>query len=330
MKGLYMIKKSIAVLVLICITPFTSAQSQSFKDFIQTIQQEAQAEGVSASTINILSKQSKPFKKMGIRQQVNVAEPISFGDYLTSTVTSEQLQQLENLHAKYQKQLTNISKYYKVQPRFVLAAWAVVSDIGQSNSSFPVLSIYSSKAFASDKTAARTEIFAALKAIDAKKIDAQDFKADHQGRIGQLSFTPKLYADYAQDWDGDGKFDIWHNNLDSLATVAHFLAENGWLRSQTWGRQVALQSKTLSKDLYGKAQTFSYWSNKGVTKYNGSPLSSRADIKSTLVQPLAKDKRHYLVYRNFDILTLLPEVDNKKALAITYLSEKLKPIIRKK
>ncbi len=326
-----MTKKSLWLLTLLCLTQFSHAKPQSFNEFIKAIQHEANAKGISSATVSILSEQSKPFKKLGSKERALIAgEPVSFGAYLTSNITDETLNQLSRFHERYQNQLTEIAKYYKVQPRFVLAAWAVISDVGQSYSNYPVLSIYSSKAFRADDNETKEQLYAALKAIDENKLNIHDFRSDHLGRIGQLSFTPLLYQQYAQDWDKDGKFDIWRNNLDSLATVANFLSKKGWNRSQTWGRQVALKQKFTHKTLYEKAHSFVFWSQKGITKYNGSQLPDRSDIKATLVQPLAKDSRHYLVYDNFKVLTQWPDVDDKRALAITYLSEKLKPLFREK
>ena len=326
-----MARISLWILSLLCLSSIAHAKTQSFKEFIEGIKEEASREGISRTTIDILSSQSKPFKKLGSKnQRLATEEPLSVGTYLTSTITNEKLEKLRQFHSKYRSQISDIAQHYKVQPRFILATWAVVSNVGQSNSGYPVLSIYASKAYNSNTKASKKQLYAALKTIDGNKLDIQDFRSDHLGRIGLLSFTPILYQQYAQDWDKDGKYDIWRNNLDSLATVANFLNKNGWSRSQTWGRQVALKQKFTDKSLYGKPHSFVFWSERGVTRYNGSSLPNRSDIQATLFQPLAKDNRHYLVYDNFKILTQWPEIDDKRALAISYLSEKLKPIIRKK
>ena len=323
-----MARKSLWIFCLCCINQAVHAQPESFRDFINVVKTEATDKGISNKTIDLLSQQSKPFKKLGDKKQPVEVISKSFGNYLKANVTEQTVFHLADFYSKYHEQISNIADFYQVQPRFILATWAVISNNGQSNSSYPALSIYASKSYKSGSPEFKGQLITALSVIDSGKINAQDLKSDYLGKMGQVSFTPKLFADYAQDWDKDGKFDVWHNNLDSLATVAFFLNQNNWDDSITWGRQVILNN-TASHDST-EGHPFSYWTQKGVTKRNGAPLSKRNDIKARLIQPLKTDNRHYLVYNNFDTLTQWPNVDDNKALAITYLSEKLKPILRKK
>lgn len=320
----------ILAFLFLCLTQTVNANPHSFKEFIQGVQKEASATGISPEVVNLLSKQSKPFKKLGLKKQSTVEIPKYFGQYLTRIVTDQKLNQLADIYKKYRKPITDIARFYNVQSRFILATWALTSDNGNNDSSYQALSVYASKAFESNEVKFKDQLLMALKVIESGKINIQDFKSDNRGYMGQLLFTPKLFAEYAQDWDKDGKFDIWHNKLDSLATVAFFLRKNGWKRSLTWGRQVVLKQKIPESGGSTKPQPFTYWTERGVTKYDGSKLPNRAGIQASLVKPLATDNRFYLVYSNFNILTQWPDVDKKRALAISYLSEKLKPILRKK
>ncbi|MBM7073838.1 lytic murein transglycosylase [Shewanella sp. 202IG2-18] len=323
--------RSLWVLSLLFVTQVAFAQQQTFREFIQSVQKDALEQGVSKETIELLSKQSKPFKKLGDKEPTrNEVSPKSLGAYLKSEVPDSKLNYLADFVDKYKQSISDISKHYNVQPRFILAAWALAADDSSNNSSFPVISIYSSMAYETSKDTYKKQLFSSLKSIDSNKIAPQDFKSDSNGKMGQLAFTPMLFAEYGQDWDNDGKFDIWHNNLDSLATTAYFLQKNGWNDSMTWGRQVAINSKIELADEGLTPQPFSHWVSLGITKYNGSALPNRDDITAQLIQPVKTDNRHYLTYENFNILEMLPDVDQKKALAITYLSEKIKPILRKK
>ena len=320
--------KSFWFLPLLCFTLTVEAKQQSFRDFIQQIQSDASEDGISQETVQLLSQQSKPFKKLGTKKTVTPEGQTSLGIYFKAEVPDSKIDALSDFFSKYRQAIFDISEKYHVQPRFILASWALASSHSKHNSSYPALSIYSSMAFESDEQDTRKQLISVLKNIDAKKIAIQDFKSDAKGRMGQLSYTPILFAEYAQDWDKDGKYDIWQNNLDSLATVAHFLSKNGWQNSMTWGRQVALKDKTLIANK--QPQSLRYWAELGITKYNGSELPNRDDVKASFIQPLKTDNRHYLTYGNFEILKTMPDVDQKKALAIAYLSEKLKPILRKK
>ena len=57
---------------------------------------------------------------------------------------------------------------------------------------------------------------------------------------GPMSIYAVNFLAYAQDWDGDGKQDIWQNKADIFASIAHYLQQAGWRNDLTWGRRVEL------------------------------------------------------------------------------------------
>ena len=58
--------------------------------------------------------------------------------------------------------------------------------------------------------------------------------------MGQPQFLPSSYLKYAQDFDGDGRRDIWTSRPDVLASIANYMASNGWVNGESWGRRVTL------------------------------------------------------------------------------------------
>ena len=65
-------------------------------------------------------------------------------------------------------------------------------------------------------------------------------KSGWAGAIGQAQFMPSSFLSYAQDWDGDGKKDLWGNEKDVFASIAFYLKSADWKNDITWGRQVLL------------------------------------------------------------------------------------------
>jgi hypothetical protein len=49
---------------------------------------------------------------------------------------------------------------------------------------------------------------------------------------------PSSFLLYAQDFDGDGRRDIWKSTPDVFASIGNYLAEKGWARARAWGREV--------------------------------------------------------------------------------------------
>ncbi|WP_164243145.1 lytic murein transglycosylase, partial [Stenotrophomonas maltophilia] len=58
--------------------------------------------------------------------------------------------------------------------------------------------------------------------------------------MGQTQFIPTTYNQYAVDFDGDGKRDIWGSPGDALASTANYLKASGWIAGQPWGFEVRL------------------------------------------------------------------------------------------
>ena len=46
--------------------------------------------------------------------------------------------------------------------------------------------------------------------------------------MGHPQFMPSSYLKYAEDFDGDGRTDIWQSTPDALASIANYLGKWGW------------------------------------------------------------------------------------------------------
>ena len=59
-----------------------------------------------------------------------------------------------------------------------------------------------------------------------------------QARSASRSSCRPAYLRYAQDFDGDGRRDIWRSLPDVFASIANYLKEHGWTPGEAWGREV--------------------------------------------------------------------------------------------
>jgi membrane-bound lytic murein transglycosylase B len=61
------------------------------------------------------------------------------------------------------------------------------------------------------------------------------------GAMGHTQFMPTSYLEHAQDFNGDGRRDIWSDDpTDALASTAAYLRNFGWTYGQPWGVEVRL------------------------------------------------------------------------------------------
>ena len=73
-------------------------------------------------------------------------------------------------------------------------------------------------------------------------IDPLKLRGSYAGALGIPQFMPSSYLAWAQDFDGDGRRDIWGSAADALASAAHYLQASGWSLHQPWGTEVRLPS----------------------------------------------------------------------------------------
>jgi len=129
----------------------------------------------------------------------------------------------------------------------------------------------------------------------------------------RLQFMPSSFLLYAQDFDGDGKRDIWKSTPDVFASIANYLAAHGWTKDQSWGREVKVPAAVLqalpetaplqTEGCLARRQMtarlpLATWNKLGVKTVTGEVLPSAA-IDASLVSGV---KRHFLVYPNYEAI----------------------------
>jgi len=244
--------------------------------------------------------------------------------YLASRVPDWKVKQAVEKFHQDRELLEEIGHKYGVQPRFIVALWGNESNFGRIQGNFSVLSALASLAYEGRREKLfKDNFFAALEILNQQHIPVEALKGSWAGAMGQSQFMPVTFLAYAVDYDGDGKKDIWNTKADVFASIAHFLASNGWDDKTTWGRQVKL-TKPVSVSGLSKAnfKPLSYWQEVGVRRYDGRNLPN-ANISASLIMPDGPDGRIYLVYNNFHTLMKWNR-SSYFGVSVGYLSERIK------
>jgi membrane-bound lytic murein transglycosylase B len=119
--------------------------------------------------------------------------------------------------------------------------------------------------------------------------------------MGHAQFMPSTYRKYAMDGDADGHRNIWTDELDAIASIARYLAAEGWQTGQNWGYEVTL-TKPVSDTETGLdvALDLASWQRHGIKgKANVLP---QGDFSASLIRPDGAGGRSFLVYDNFRAL----------------------------
>ena len=127
--------------------------------------------------------------------------------------------------------LRRVGSRYGVQPRFLVAVWGLESNFGRFSGVRPVVQALATLAWEGRRGAFFTgELMDALRIVDRGDIDLSVMKGSWAGAMGQTQFMPTNFVDYAIDFDGDGRRDIWTTVPDAMASTANYLmkAVGGW------------------------------------------------------------------------------------------------------
>jgi membrane-bound lytic murein transglycosylase B len=215
----------------------------------------------------------------------------------------------------------------------IVAIWGLESNFGRFTGVRPTIAALATLAWDPRRSALfREELLTALEILNRGDIEFADMRGSWAGAMGQPQFIPSSYLQYAVDFDGDGRRDIWASHADIFASVANYLKGYGWTPDRRWGRSVSLTQETVSRlsDLPRREGTcqakrsmsarlaLKQWQRLGVTLPGGRRLPS-ADVEASLVSGAS---RHFLVYDNYDVL-LAYNCAHAYALSVALLADQI-------
>ena len=166
---------------------------------------------------------------------------MTFGEYLRKVVTQQRLDDARQHLVENSALLQQVRQRFNMQPRFIVALWGVESDFGRTMGSYFVPSALATLAYEGRRGAMfRAELIAALKIIDQGNVRVDNMVGSWAGAMGQCQFMPTTFLQYAVDFDGDGRRDIWTNRTDVLGSIANYMSRLGWRGNEGWGQQVVV------------------------------------------------------------------------------------------
>jgi membrane-bound lytic murein transglycosylase B len=279
---------------------FTSARAGPFDEWLAALRREAAGRGVSGSTLDTALTGLQPMPEVLDLDRRQPEFTMTFAQYLPKVVSETRVADGRRLLEQHNALLERVGAAFGVQPRFIVALWAVESDYGRVTGGYPVIGALATLAYGSSRKAMfRKEVIDALRIVDAHDITAAGMTGSWAGAMGQCQFMPSSFLGYAVDFDGDGKRDIWNSEADVFASIANYLTSIGWRADQTWGRQVRLPPGFNAKLIGLKTdRPLAEWEKLGIRNPDGSALP-RADLRASLVAPDGPAGPAYLVYANF-------------------------------
>lgn len=277
-----------------------SVPQKDFPAFIQELEADAIARGIRAETARGALDGVEHIDKIIELDRKQPEFTFTLQQYLDRVVSKTKVDKGRQMLAENRAVLAQIEKRYGVPGKYVVALWGIETDYGRVTGGYSVISALATLSYDGRRSAYfRGELMDALKIVDEGHITAANMKGSWAGAMGQCQFMPSSFLKFAEDWDGDGRRDIWTTRADVLASAANYLSRSGWKGDESWGRPVKLPAN-FSDRLIGLEQkrAVTEWSKLGVKAANGKALP-HSSLEGSIVRPENGDGAAFLVYDNF-------------------------------
>jgi membrane-bound lytic murein transglycosylase B len=305
-----------------------------FPEWLAAVRAEAAERGIRADVIDQALADVEPVEQVIERDRTQPEFTLDLEAYLKRRLTRQTVRTAEQMYTKHRALLRRVGDQYGVSPRVIVSVWGIESNFGRFAGVRPTISTLATLAYDQRRSAFfRNELFSALEILNRGDIELDRLKGSWAGALGQPQFMPSSYLRYAQDFDGDGRRDIWTSQADVFASVAYYLQQHGWTRGQLWGREVRIPAKLRAEAaaiprrevgcraerLMTDPRPLTAWRKLGFRALNGGALPS-GPLEASLVQA---GNRSFLLYPNYNAI-LEYNCAHTYALSVVLLADRLR------
>ncbi len=303
----------IVLLAAQAVPPVPPLPPPPFPQWLAELRTEAESRGISSALLDRAFADLKPIESVLERDRTQAEFTLDLETYLKRRLTRPTIRTAQQMHAKHRAVLGKIEKEYGVPSEVLVSIWGLESNFGKFAGVRPTIPALVTLAYDPRRGAMfREELFNALEIVHRGDIELENLKGSWAGALGQPQFMPSSYLKWAQDFDGDGRKDIWKSPADVFASIAFFLQQHGWQEGLRWGREVKVPPAGRA-DVEGiptrqagcrafRAMTdphkLNEWRTHGLRTTAGKTLPV-ADLDASLVMA---GSRAFLVYDNYDAL----------------------------
>ena len=223
--------------------------------------------------------------------------------------------------------LDRIEKEIGVEREILVAIWGIESKFGRHKGAFNLFQTLNTMydAYPRRRTFYRKQLVHFLLLCRENNVDPLEVTGSYGGAFGQTQFIPSSFREYAVDFDGDARRDVWHSIPDILASIANYLHRFGWVYDAPIYREIGaeLKSEELREAFRKGRKGFVARRDVAATQQVSLPPSP-GEKKVTIVGLELKNNgmRFVAGYPNFQAITAWNH-SNRYAMAVTELAEKM-------
>jgi lytic murein transglycosylase len=282
--------------------------ADDFPAFVAKLWPDAQAKGITRTFFDIAMRGLTPDQRVitATQRQPEYGKPV--GNYIDAIVSKGRIRNGLAKEKQWTRTLDAVEKKFLVERWVLVALWGMESDYGAAKDKWDVFRSLATLGYVQYRHPYfRNELLVAMKIMQDNKFAREKMVSSWAGAMGQSQFMPSNVVDYAIDFSGDGRVDLWDNIPDMLGSTGNYLHKGKWKFGLPWGFEVTVPQ---GFDYMKSRATFAEWTALGVRRADGKPFPAGNGI---LFFPSGARGPAFIVTENFDVLK---EYNNSDAYAI--------------
>lgn len=282
--------------------PFIARAQTGFAAFLDALRGEAEAAGIRRSVIEAAFAGVHLDPQVLQRDRTQPEFTLTWAQYKTRVLPSSRLKAAASAYATHGRTLIPTAARYRCDTGVVVGIWGLESGFGAHTGNFHIVGALATLAYQGRRAGYfKTELLNALRILNAGDIAPAAMTGSWAGAMGQPQFMPSSYLQYAVDFDGDGKRDIWNSLPDVFGSVANYLSRCGWRNGEPWGQPVRVPQGYAGPEGRDGFRPLGAWQQQGIRRLDGSRFSTQ-DVSGALVMPDGAGGQAFMVYHNFHVI----------------------------
>ena len=218
--------------------------------------------------------------------------------------------------------LLKAEREYGVPASVIVAIIGVETFYGRISGGFRAIDALSTLSFDYPPRARffRSELAQLFLLAREEGLDINTLEGSYAGAFGMPQFISSSYREYAVDFDGDDRSDLWQSIPDVIGSVANYFKRHGWKQGQAVVEQIEINdaAKQLVVDSPKPKTTLARLNKAGIyPKRKGTGKYSLLELQAD------KGPEHWLAHHNFYVITRYNH-SNLYAMAVHQLSQNIK------
>lgn len=281
-------------------------EDPAFKAWLENFKRDAQKQGISRHTLDEAFDGVRPIPRIIELDRKQPEGTTTLTQYLERIVNEKRISTGRAMLEENRGILDKVSAEYGVQPEYIVALWGIETNYGANTGGYRTVSALATLAYDGRRSEFfRSELLKVLHITEDDHIPPGEIKGSWAGAMGQCQFMPSSFFNFAVDYNGDGRRDIWNTQDDVFASIANYLSKSGWESGMGWGFAVSLP-KGFDKHLADIKQTrpVSEWKKLGVQPAQGAAWPESPTDASLIFAGEGADAKPLLVYKNYKVILL--------------------------